>query len=94
VSRFFVGQRVRTKDPRNKWCTHMQGNETVICGQDSNLGGEYWILEGTSLRGRGVGVYKHEAGDYLEPIQPEGMRHVDWEECLWQPEHLRESAHG
>lgn len=30
--------------------------------------------------------------DMIEPIQPEGNRVIAWSECLWMPEHLRESA--
>lgn len=26
----------------------------------------------------------------LEPVQPEGNKVVEWSECLWQPEHLKE----
>lgn len=30
--------------------------------------------------------------DNYEPIVPEGMQPVEWSQCLWQPEHLREAA--
>jgi hypothetical protein len=40
-----------------------------------------------------------EAGEILdcqscewEPIQPEGHKTVEWSECLWRPENMRESV--
>lgn len=51
-----------------------------IVGEDyGEPHGEYWDLDATSLAGRSVAVWKHEADLYLEPILPEGAQPCEFE---------------
>lgn len=68
-----MGQRVRGKSTESVWCTHLEGAEMVITGEDLDwTQGEYWLLSAISARGKEVACWKAYADDYLEPILPEG----------------------
>lgn len=74
MTRFFIGQRVRIvrtfHNPKYLGC------EARIV--DSALFYDWTVL----LPDGSKWATKCEQ---LEPIQPEGMKPVEWSECLWQP---------
>ena len=96
MATFYVGQRVRlARDcaPENL------GIEGVIDHFDTGRVGDNCRDGGILESDCDCGVsWDREAGtawestSRLEPIQPEGHKTVEWTECLWQPEHLREVA--
>jgi len=85
MATFYVGQRVRIINDGTLRPSHDAiGREGVIDGgQDDDL---RWSVTDAA----GEGWLCH--GDCLAPIQPEGHKTVEWKECLWRPEHLREVA--
>ena len=97
MATFYVGQRVRIVGA--VLLPQFVGKEAVIASPlmaaKHRPTGREWC--GHRLNVTGVGT--HFAGarlcfapDQLEPIQPEGHKTVEWNACLWRPEHLREVA--
>lgn len=91
MSRFFVGQRVRLVAVRESlhpgWLIGAEGRITATKHRLAQKPYD-WIV---TLDCGAVGAV---LSMQIEPILPEGMKPVEWSKCLWQPEHLRESAHG
>ena len=95
MATFYVGQRVRLARPAYP---KNLGQEGVIESFDSAKKGQ------KAMNGRLRGdcdcsvlwdknnIANWQCLDQLEPIQPEGHKTVEWSECLWMPEHLREVA--
>lgn len=87
MSTFRVGIRVRCKDGLNKEFAIFIGAETQIIGDGFDALGSYWELGLIDpLDGEQLVCNKDVAGDFLEPILPEGMQPTTWDKCLWQPE--------
>ena len=100
MATFFVGQRVRIK-----WSIswpELAGEQGIIVGRTPNsgpIGASEWLVApdrwGKEFAPEGVAHSPDRFGpssDQLEPIQPEGHKAVEWNACLWRPEHLREVA--
>ena len=100
MATFYVGQRVRIVRSLN-W-PELAGEEGTIVGRSGTPGREglsQWHVApdcwGTHVAPGSVAHSRDRFApnsDQLEPIQPEGHKTVEWSECLWMPEHLREVA--
>ena len=87
MSVFRVGLRVRVRTdvPPEfvpSFLAHLLGAEGQIVSRVPHLFGDVWYV--TTTRGSAAC-----AECALQPIQPEGWKPVELEECYWQPEHLR-----
>ena len=89
MATFYVGQRVRIK--LCSVMTAMTGAEALIVRQ-SIKADEDWDIKVDGFPGRFDHGLWAARSDELEPIQPEGHKTVEWNACLWRPEHLREVA--
>lgn len=96
-----VGMRCRLVRPRNPqnagvtgtvigigpWC---RGDE--VRGPDGDHFRTYFDADCIVLWDDGDRFHCLATFDQLEPIQPEGRKVVSWSDCLWMPEHMRETA--
>jgi len=89
MATFYVGQRVRIKWSPNR--PQMIGAEARIACKSPEPFHD-WDIEVDGFPGRFAHGLWAAKSDQLEPIQPEGHKTVEWSECLWVPEHLREVA--
>ena len=98
MATFYVGQRVRIKWSL-RW-PELAGSAGVVIGHAdpedcAEFGCEY-VVSPDCWGSHQCPYADSEAfapnSDQLEPIQPEGHKTVEWSECLWLPEHLREVA--
>lgn len=94
MATFRIGQRVRIV--RTDYFPQFMGMEAVII---SGLKPHGKYGRGYDIDVDGVGRMNPGCSqcwvlpDQIEPLQPEGSRTVvSWEECPWQPEHLRQPA--
>ena len=100
MATFYVGQRVRIK-----WSTgwpELAGEQGVITSTtrdkswaaraDATVAPDRWGTPVAPREGVHGALRFGPSFDQLEPIQPEGHKTVEWNACLWQPEHLREVA--
>jgi len=98
MATFYVGQRVRIKWSLN-W-PELAGCEGTVFGlaeieEDDDVLCEYLVAPdcwGTHQSPYADDSVFGPSSDQLEPIQPEGHKTVEWTECAWMPEHLREVA--
>ena len=94
MATFYVGQRVRLARPNYAENAGLEGAITSFdsfpVGTNFADGISEYASNCTVLFDNG---HEHACDtDQLEPIQPEGHKTVEWNACLWQPEHLREVA--
>jgi len=95
MATFKVGQRVRKIRSSGLPKAHFIA-PIGVCGVVIAVGvighnsGQRWDYE---VRYDGYGKHRFYAdADQLEPIQPERNQTIAWSECVWKPEHLRETA--
>lgn len=98
MATFRVGQRVILARPDNPCNDGMTGRVRELwlfekIGPDGPLDCSVDWDDGRQDSGeygesRGYATHTEQ----LEPIQPDGMKPVAWESCLWQPEHMRQQA--
>lgn len=88
MTTFYVGQRVKIVDAtRSKF---LIGTETTVTALNVTAKGEHGPYVGTRTSAINMdGICFIAKEGWLEPIQYDGNKAVSWEECLWQPEHLR-----
>jgi hypothetical protein len=86
MATFRVGQRVRLVKVSNN-ARGILGAECVITELDAkgrDKEGVFYI--GHRLNKRNAsGRWIIAPAGWIEPIQPEGNKVVNWEDCLWQP---------
>jgi len=76
MAQFFAGQRVRVKRIDNPICTCRVGAEGRIVGDtwSDEFDAEQWCVR---VDGVEYLITKYDAGDYLEPILPDGHQACD-----------------
>lgn len=96
MATFRVGQRVRYV--RKHSSVQSMGTTTIPLGSTGVLKAsqvpwkaDFYMLFDDYKSAHPDGCFLMNS-DMIEPIQPERNQTIEWSECLWQPEHQRESA--
>ena len=91
MATFRVGQRVRIR-PYNSWPAAEGTIEAIVSNNTDQPHCAAVLVDGHPTppwsQYRTWSIPRH----ILEPIQHEGNKVIDWSECLWMPEHMRETA--
>jgi len=87
MSRFYVGQRVRIKYNMKPWGAICVGKEATILA----LVDELYALDVDGVPRPSPQMPWLAAADQLEPIT-DSYDITTWDQCVWQPEHLRTTA--
>jgi len=101
MAKFFVGQKVRILWSHG-W-PELAGQEGRIVGtgvyhpRSPHAGKQCWLVAPDSWGSCTAPKISSNGGNefgamdtQLEPIIPEGMKPVEWEDCEWQPDEIKE----
>lgn len=87
----FVGQRVRIVSASNY--PYLVGAETTIVAASPETGWDWYIgILNPSYPNDSPNRYLAARNHNLEPILPQGHQPARWEDCYWQPKHMRDEV--